>query len=75
MGFWDRIKVLFGAKVSSALDRAEDPRQVFDFAYAQQQAPDAFPAAPTPFILKDAALAVSPPRSSCCAAGECQLPS
>src|SRR5206468_6688520 len=37
MGLWDRIKVLFGAKVSSALDRAEDPRQVFDFAYAQQQ--------------------------------------
>lgn len=37
MGLWSRIRVLFGVKVSSALDRAEDPRQVLDFAYGQQQ--------------------------------------
>jgi len=37
MGLWSRIKVLFGVKVSSALDRAEDPRQVLDYAYGQQQ--------------------------------------
>jgi phage shock protein A len=37
MGLWSRIKVLFGVKVSSALDAAEDPRQVLDYAYGQQQ--------------------------------------
>jgi phage shock protein A len=29
--------VLFGAKANSALDRAEDPREVLDYAYSQQQ--------------------------------------
>jgi phage shock protein A len=37
MGFWSRLKVIFGAKASSALDRAEDPRQVMDYAYNQQR--------------------------------------
>src|SRR5258705_9569037 len=37
MGLWSRMKLLFRAKASSALDRAEDPRQVLDYAYSQQQ--------------------------------------
>ncbi len=37
MGLWSRIKLLFAAKASSALDRAEDPRQVLDYAYSQQR--------------------------------------
>ena len=37
MGLWSRMRLLFRAKASSALDRAEDPRQVLDYAYSQQQ--------------------------------------
>lgn len=37
MGLWSRIKLLFATKASSALDRAEDPREVLDYAYTQQQ--------------------------------------
>jgi phage shock protein A len=31
------LRLLFSTKASSALDRAEDPRQVLDYAYSQQQ--------------------------------------
>jgi len=34
---WSRLKLIFSTKASSAMDRAEDPRQVLDYAYAQQQ--------------------------------------
>ena len=37
MSVWTRIRLLFNTEVSSALDRAEDPRQVLDYAYNQQQ--------------------------------------
>ena len=37
MGFWVRLRTLFATKASSALDRAEDPREVLDYAYGQQQ--------------------------------------
>jgi phage shock protein A len=37
MGLWSRLKLQFSAMASSALDRAEDPRQVLDYAYGQQQ--------------------------------------
>jgi len=37
MGLWARLKLIFSAKASSALDRAEDPREVLDYAYSQQQ--------------------------------------
>lgn len=37
MSLWSRIKLLFRMKSSAALDRAEDPRQVLDYAYSQQQ--------------------------------------
>ena len=37
MRIFSRILILFKAKASSALDRVEDPRQVLDYAYAQQQ--------------------------------------
>ena len=37
MGLWTRIRMLFATKASSALDRAEDPREVLDYAYSQQQ--------------------------------------
>jgi len=37
MGLWSRLTLLFRAKASSAIDRAEDPRQVLDYAYGQQQ--------------------------------------
>ena len=37
MGIVSRILMVFKAKASSALDRAEDPRQLVDYAYAQQQ--------------------------------------
>src|SRR5690348_1018000 len=37
MSVWSRVRMLFNAEVSGALDRAEDPRQVFDYAYNQQQ--------------------------------------
>jgi phage shock protein A len=37
MGLWSRLRLLFNTKASSALDSAEDPRQVLDYAYSQQQ--------------------------------------
>ncbi len=37
MGIWQRIKMIFNIKTSAALDKAEDPREVFDYAYIQQQ--------------------------------------
>src|SRR6266478_848030 len=37
MGTWTRLKLIFSTKASSAMDRAEDPRQVLDYAYTQQQ--------------------------------------
>ena len=37
MGIWSRLKLIFSTKANSALDRAEDPRQVLDYAYSQQQ--------------------------------------
>jgi phage shock protein A len=37
MSLWSRIKLLFKFKTSAALDRAEDPREVLDYAYGQQQ--------------------------------------
>ena len=37
MGLWSRIRLLFATKASSAIDRAEDPREVLDYAYSQQQ--------------------------------------
>jgi len=37
MGMWTRLKLIFSTKASSAMDRAEDPRQILDYAYTQQQ--------------------------------------
>jgi phage shock protein A len=37
MGLWSRLRLLFATRASSALDKAEDPRQVLDYAYSQQQ--------------------------------------
>lgn len=37
MSVWTRLRLIFNSEVSSALDRAEDPRQVLDYAYNQQQ--------------------------------------
>ncbi len=37
MGIWSRLKLVFSTKANSALNRAEDPRQVLDYAYSQQQ--------------------------------------
>jgi len=37
MGMWSRLKLIFSTKANSAMDRAEDPRQVLDYAYTQQQ--------------------------------------
>src|SRR5712691_11724990 len=37
MGMWSRLKLIFSTKASSAMNRAEDPRQVLDYAYTQQQ--------------------------------------
>ncbi len=37
MSVWTRIRLLWNTQVSSALDQAEDPRQVLDYAYSQQQ--------------------------------------
>ena len=37
MGLISRMLGLFKIKVSSALDRAEDPREIVDYAYVQQQ--------------------------------------
>ena len=37
MGLISRFMMLFKSKASAALDRAEDPRELVDYAYAQQQ--------------------------------------
>ncbi len=37
MNLWSRFKLWIKTKVSAVLDQAEDPRQVFDYAYIQQQ--------------------------------------
>ena len=37
MSLWTRIRLLLNTEVSSALDQAEDPRHVLDYAYNQQQ--------------------------------------
>src|SRR5467141_457351 len=37
MGMWTRLRLIFSTKASSAMDRAEDPREVLDYAYGQQQ--------------------------------------
>ena len=37
MSVWTRVRLLFNTEVSSALDRAEDPRMVLDYAYNQQR--------------------------------------
>ena len=37
MGLWSRIRLLFRMKAGAALDRAENPEQVLDYAYQQQQ--------------------------------------
>jgi phage shock protein A len=37
MGLISRIVMLFKSKTSAALDRAEDPRELVDYAYSQQQ--------------------------------------
>jgi phage shock protein A len=37
MSVWSRVRMLWHAEVSSALDKAEDPRTVMDYAYNQQQ--------------------------------------
>src|SRR6266511_3860416 len=33
---WQRFRMIFGAKVSTALDRAEDPTETLDYSYEQQ---------------------------------------
>ena len=33
---WERFKMIFGAKVSKALDRAENPTETLDYSYEQQ---------------------------------------
>jgi phage shock protein A len=33
---WDRFRAIFGAKVSKALDRAENPNETLDYSYEQQ---------------------------------------
>ena len=33
---WERFKMIFGAKVSKALDRAENPTESLDYSYEQQ---------------------------------------
>jgi phage shock protein A len=37
MGIAGRIAELYQVKVSALLDRAEDPREMLDYSYAQQQ--------------------------------------
>lgn len=37
MGLWSRLVVLVKGKANAALDRAEDPREMLDYAYRQQQ--------------------------------------
>ena len=36
MGIFSRISTIFKAKVSKALDRAEDPRETLDYSYEKQ---------------------------------------
>lgn len=36
MGLWSRIRSIFGAKMNSALDRMEDPRETLDYSYQKQ---------------------------------------
>ncbi|MDQ6642446.1 MAG: PspA/IM30 family protein [Actinomycetota bacterium] len=36
MGLWQRFSMIFKAKASKALDRAEDPRQTLDYSYERQ---------------------------------------
>jgi len=36
MSLWSRIRMLFKIKSNASLNRLEDPRQVFDYAYEQQ---------------------------------------
>jgi phage shock protein A len=36
MSFWSRLKLIFKAKSSKALDRAEDPREMLDYSYERQ---------------------------------------
>lgn len=37
MGLWSRIRLMFKVKTRAALERAEDPREVMDYAYGRQQ--------------------------------------
>ena len=37
MGFWDRFKLLFKIKTSTAMDELENPVEVLDYAYHQQE--------------------------------------
>ena len=37
MGFLSRLLIVFKAKANRALDRAEDPTEMMDYAYAEQQ--------------------------------------
>jgi phage shock protein A len=36
MGLWKRLRLIFNAKASRALDRAEDPRETLDYSYERQ---------------------------------------
>ena len=36
MGLWQRFSMIFKAKASKALDRAEDPRETLDYSYEKQ---------------------------------------
>jgi phage shock protein A len=36
MGLWQRFTMIFKAKASKALDRAEDPRETLDYSYEKQ---------------------------------------
>ncbi|GAC1329620.1 MAG: PspA/IM30 family protein [Chloroflexota bacterium] len=36
MGLWSRFRSIFGAKMSRALDRIEDPTQTLDYSYEKQ---------------------------------------
>lgn len=38
MSLWSNIVMLFQVKANAAVDRAEDPRQLLDYGFAQQQA-------------------------------------
>ncbi len=36
MGLWSRLRTVFGAKLSNALDRIEDPTETLDYSYNKQ---------------------------------------